>query len=147
VKVSAGGLAIALAVAGCGASSALTTPVLRDRAADACSAATAREQKIADPATPAATQLFLMHGIAVVKRESAALSDLDAGDAAAPVFRRAVQALDGELAQLQKAETLLRGGAEPIPTFRTLQTSLATLEQQTNAAWNKLQIPACLTAS
>jgi hypothetical protein len=138
-------IAVTLALAACG-TSALTTPVLRDRAADACSAATASEAKIAAPSTAAATLTFLQRGIVVLKREHAALHDLDAGGPAAPLFRSAVGALDGELKDVNHAASALKRGADPLSTVRDLQTSLAVLEHQANGAWTRLQIPACLTA-
>ena len=131
-------------LAACG-TQALTTPVLRDRAADACSAATAREAKLEAPATAAATLPFLKHGILVLNREYAALRELDAGKTAAPLLQSALQALDGELQDLRQAASALHKGADPLSTFKSLQTGLTVLEQQANTAWNRLQIPACTT--
>ena len=136
---------LALTLGGCGAA-ALTTPVLRDRAADACSAATSRETKIAAPAQPAATLAFLRRGIAVLRREYVALRALDAGGAAATVFRGAVGALDTELQDLRGAAAGLARGADPLSTFKDLQVRLTPLELRADAAWSLLQIPACLTA-
>jgi hypothetical protein len=136
---------LALVLAGCGAS-ALTTPVLRDRAADACSAATARVTKIAAPSRPSATLAFLRRGIEVLTRQYTALRDLDAGGAAAPIFRRAVAALDAELQDLRGAAVALARGADPLSTFKDLQVRLTPLEQDADAAWSELQISACLTA-
>jgi hypothetical protein len=138
-------LIVALAVAGCGAS-ALTTPVLRDRAADACTAATALEAKISPPTRPGTTLGYLRHAIAVLRRQYASLHGLDAGGAAAPVFRRAVEALAGEVLALRDASAALGRGADPLATFKELQAGLVPLEHRANAAWSKLQIPACMTA-
>ena len=138
-------IVLALMLVGCG-TSALTTPVLRDRAADACSSATARESGIAPPVRPSATPAFLRRGIDILAREYAALHDLDAGGAAAPIFRRAVAALVSELQELRSAAAALAHGADPLATFKDLQVRLNPLELRADAAWNELQIPACLAS-
>jgi hypothetical protein len=62
------------------------------------------------------------------------------------VFRRAVEALAGEVLALREASTVLGRGADPLSTFKALEARLVPLEHRANAAWNELQIPACMTA-
>jgi hypothetical protein len=136
---------LAAAVTGCG-TQALTTPVLRDRAADACQAATRLETKIPLPAHPSGTLGFLRRGILVLDREYTQLRRLDAGGKAAPVFHRALVGLEDELASMGTAAAELSHGGDPLSTFKALQTRLSPLEQSENSTWVALEIPACASA-
>ena len=133
---------IAVALTGCG-KQALTTPVLRDRATDACQTATKLELAIPPPRRPDATLAFLRRGIVVLDHEYARLHGLDAGGKAAPVFHQALAGLQAELGTLRTAAAELSRGGDPLSTFKTLQTRLGPLVESENGAWSKLEIPAC----
>jgi hypothetical protein len=134
---------VAVALAGCGGKQALTTPVLRDRAADICQAATKLQLALPLPAKPQATLGFLRTGILVLEREYTQLHRLDAGGKAAAAFHRALTGLQAELAALRTSAADLSHGGDPLSSFKALQSRLSPLEDSVNKTWEQLEIPAC----
>jgi hypothetical protein len=137
------GAAVVLALAGCG-SSPLTTGVLRARATRICRLASGRADRIPTPVLPVQGLTFLKRGIAVLQPELTALVKLHPGGQAAPVYATALQAFRGELAMVKATAESLRRDADPVIAVKTLQRQLAPLQARENAAWESLEIPACL---
>ncbi len=137
----AAGLA-ALTVAACGSST--TSPAqLRAQATAICQRANVRIGRIATPANASGGLAFLNNGIAALTPELAQLKQLSASGAAADVWNTAVRSLSSELSALQSAAAEIRGGADPVQAYKSLQQTLAPLETQADNAWQALQIPAC----
>ncbi len=135
--------ALALVLPGCG-SPPLSTSALRARATRICRSAGARADRIPTPTLPVQGATFLERGITVLQPELSALVKLrPAGQSAAP-YAAAVRAFRRELAIVKASSESLRRDADPVITVETLQRQLAPIEAQANAAWDTLEIPACL---
>ncbi|MDQ6605892.1 MAG: hypothetical protein M3Z06_05005 [Actinomycetota bacterium] len=134
--------ALALALAGCG-SSPLTTSALRARATRVCRLAGARADRIPNPTIPVQGVTFLRRGMAVLQPELSALVKLRPGGPAAQVYATALQAFRRELTMVKATAESLRRDADPVIAVKTLQRQIAPLEAQANAAWDRLEIPAC----
>ena len=139
-RTGAGALAT-LALASCGSSS-LSAAQIRSRATKICTATAERTGKIATPASPAGGAAFLNHGIAAIDHEVAQLRALHATGTA----RTAVDGTAAELAALRFTLKGLHADNDPVITIKTLERRLAPIERRTNAAWRKLEIPACVTS-
>jgi hypothetical protein len=134
---------VVLGLAGCG-SSPLTTSALRTRATRVCGLASARADRIATPTLPGQGVTFLRRGIAVLQPELNALLKLRPGGQAAGVYATALRAFRRELAIVKVAAESLRHDADPVLAVKTLQRQLAPIEADANAAWDRLEIPACV---
>jgi hypothetical protein len=134
---------LALALAGCG-SAPLSTGALRTRAARVCQLASARAQGIPTPTLPVQANTFLKRGVAVLAPELMALIKLRPGAEASPTYTTALQAFRRELAMVKDTAESLRRGGDPVIAVKTLERQLAPLQARENAAWESLQIPACL---
>ena len=135
---------LALALAGCG-SSPLSTSALRARAGRVCQLADAREGRIPAPTVTAQGETFLRRGIAVLRPELSQLAKLRPGRPAAALYATALRAFRRELGMVRATAQSLRRDADPVIAVRTLQRQLAPIEAQANAAWETLEIPACVT--
>jgi hypothetical protein len=133
---------VALAIAGCGGSSASMNR-LRAEAARICAQALAQGTRIQPPAVPAGTAAFLRRGIATLRPELAALRELRTPPGQAGAYSAALDSLSRELGVLTSTAHDLDRGADPLPTIKTLQHSLAPLEADGSAAWRTLGVPEC----
>jgi hypothetical protein len=131
-----------LSLAACGSSTA-SPAQLRAQATAICTRANARIGRIATPASANGGLAFLDTGIAALQPELAQLKRLSASGDAADVWNTAIRSAEAELAALQSAAAEIRGGADPVQVFKSLQQTLAPLETQADNAWQALQIPAC----
>jgi hypothetical protein len=138
------GFVMAALLAGCG-SAALTDTALRASATKICNRANAHAVLIDPPSSAAATPAFLQRGIAVLSTEQAGLKRLEPASAAQKLYQQGLGALRDELKALRATVEDLRRGADPVLLIGELQGRLLVLEQQADAAWTPLQIPACLT--
>ena len=136
-------LALALAAAGCGGSSSMSTRQLRTDAGRVCTVATQRLNAIPTPQVPSEGSSFLRRGIAALKPEIGALAALHPTGEMATHLQRAQAATEQELKVLQSTLKGLTAGNDPIVAFKTLETELAPLEKQAGAAWRALGVPAC----
>jgi hypothetical protein len=134
---------VALAIAGCGGSSASMSR-LRAEAGRICAHALEQGTAIQPPALPAATAAFLRRGIATLRPELAGLRTLRAPTEQAGAYSEALESLTRELAVLTATVHDLDRGADPLPTIKTLQHRLAPLESGGDAAWRTLGIPECI---
>ncbi len=134
---------VAFALAGCGGSH-LSTSALRTRAGHVCQLANARAGRIPTPTRPVQATAFLDHGIAVLRPELGALSKLRPGGQAEHVYATALRAFEDELTLVKATAASLRRGGDPVIAVKTLQRRLAPIEAQANAAWDTLEIPACV---
>jgi hypothetical protein len=135
---------VALAIAGCGGSSASMTR-LRAEAGRVCAHALEQGTRIQPPAVPAATAAFLRRGIATLRPELAGLRTLRAAPEQAGTYSAALESLSRELAVLTATVHDLDTGADPLPTIETLQHRLAPLEANGSAAWRALGVPECVS--
>lgn len=133
---------VALALSGCGTASPSMTR-LRLEATRVCAQALARSARIEPPAVPARTAAFLRRGIAVLTPELAELRALTAPSEQAGVYSDALAALAREVTLLATTIHGLDRGADPVSAVKTLQKRLAPVESAGDAAWTKLQVPAC----
>jgi hypothetical protein len=133
-----------LLVMGCG-SSALSAADLRKQAGLICSRADRQISRIPTPANQAAGNAFLKAGIAALDPELADLKALKPPSDEAVVYQAGLKALSGELDGLHSATTKLDQGADPVRTFRELETTLAPLETEADNAWRALDISSCLS--
>lgn len=129
-----------LALAACGSSS-LSAAQIRSRATKICTATARRTAKIATPTSPAEAVAFLNHGIAAIGLEVSQLRALHATGTA----QTAVDGTAAELAALRFTLKGMHADNDPVITIKTLERRLAPIQQRTNAAWRKLDIPACVT--
>lgn len=135
---------VAAVIAGCGSS--LSSPVaLRQHATAICKRTSRSIGVTSAPTSLAELSAFLARGIGNLEIELAKLRRLRAssGDVGA-VYAAALRALAAELPVLRAATGALRRGQDPVLAVRNLQRQLTPLEQQADAAWQALQIPACL---
>jgi hypothetical protein len=135
---------VALAIAGCGGSSASVSR-LRAEAGRICAHALEQGTRIRPPAVPGATAAFLRLGIATLGPELAQLRRLRAPAERAGAYSAALESLTRELAVLTTTVHDLDRGADPLPTIKTLQHRLAPLEADSAAAWRTLGIPECVS--
>ena len=135
---------MALAVAGCGASSP-TTARLEAQAGRVCTQALAQDARIAPPPVPAQTAAFLRRGIAVLAPELANLRTLHVPHEQADTYTTAIDALAHELTILTVTARALDRGADPLTTIKTLQHRLAPVEAAGNTAWRTLGVPLCVS--
>lgn len=135
--------AVALALAGCG-SSPLSTGALRTRAARICRLADVRASRIRTPTLPAQGITFLSQGIAVLQPELKALSRLRPGGPADHLFVTALSAFERQLKMVKATADNVRHGGDPVIAVKTLQTQLAPVQSQGDAAWESLEIPGCV---
>lgn len=133
----------ALAVSGCG-STPLSTSQLRSGATRVCLLASRQTDRIATPASPAGSDMFLARGIAVLKPELATLRTLRPPSDLADVYATSMNAFANKLRALKDTIRDLSGGEDPVIAIKTLQQELAPIESQENGAWQALQIPACV---
>jgi hypothetical protein len=136
-------LAVALATAGCGGSSSISTRQLRTDAGRVCTVATQRLNGIPTPQVPSQASSFLRRGIAALTPEISALAALHPTGEMAVHLRRAQATTERELKVLESTLKGLKAGNDPIVAFKTLETQLAPLETQAGAAWRALGVPAC----
>jgi hypothetical protein len=136
-------LMLALAVAGCGGSSAMSARQLRTRAVSVCTVAAQHLNSIPTPQVPSEGAGFLRRGIAALGPELTALSTVHPGGELGVHFQKAVNATEQELAVLRSSLKGLKAGNDPIVAIKTLQTQLAPLEKQAGAAWRALGVPEC----
>ncbi len=136
-------VALALALIGCG-SSPLSTGALRTRATRVCRLANARADGIPTPTVPSEAMTFLKRGIAIFSPELNTLVKLRPGGQAAQPYATALGAFRRDLAMVQGTADSLRRGGDPLIAVKTLARQLAPIEAQANAAWEALEIPACL---
>jgi hypothetical protein len=132
----------ALTLAACGSSSASPSQV-RSQATSICSRANRQIGRIPTPSSAAGALAFVNSGIAVLKPEVRSLRQLSVTGDAADVWNTAIRALSDQLATLQGTASKIRGGADAVQSFKSLQQTLAPLETQADNAWHALQIPAC----
>lgn len=143
-RACAPALVLALATAGCGGgSSSISAHALRTAAARVCTVATQRLNRISTPQVPSQGASFLRRGIAALRPELAALSTMHPRGELGDHFRTAQNATEQELKVLRSSLKGLQAGNDPIVAFKTLQTQLAPLERQAEAAWRALGVPAC----
>jgi hypothetical protein len=135
--------ALALALTGCG-SSPLSTSALRNRATRVCQLASPRADSIPTPTLPVQAMTFLKRGIAVLQPELNGLVKLRPGGQAAQPYATALQAFRRELAMVKDTAGSLRRGGDPVIAVKTLERQLEPIEAQGNAAWEALEIPACV---
>lgn len=136
-------LALALAAAGCGGSSSMSTRQLRTDAGRVCTVATERLNAIPTPQVPSEGSSFLRRGIAALRPEIGALATLHPTGEIATDLQRAQAATEQELKVVQSTLKGLTAGNDPIVAFKTLETELAPLEKQAGAAWRALGVTAC----
>lgn len=134
---------VALAVAGCGATSP-TLLRLRAQATRVCTRALVQGARIAPPPVPGRTAAFLRRGIAALGPELAALRILRPPSNQADAYSAALGALARELAILTSTAHDVDRGADPLTTIKTLQHQLAPVEADNDAAWRTLGVPACV---
>jgi len=137
-------LALALAAAGCGGSSSMSAHQLRTRAAQACTVATQRLERIPTPKLPSQGAAFLRRGAAALRPELGALNALHPEGELGEQFDRARAATEQELRALESSLRGLKAGNDPVVTIKTLQAQLVPLEKRASAAWLELKIPACV---
>jgi hypothetical protein len=142
VKRAAAALVLAVSIAGCG-SSTLSEKQLRSDATRVCSITRTGLNRIAVPSRPAAGEPFLRRGTEALRPELTALRKLAPPKQLEATYRRALDALTSEVAELGVADASLRRGADPVATFHTLAGRIQALEAEANTAWTSLQIPAC----
>ena len=135
-------LLTATLLAGCG-SSALTASQLRSRAAQICTLATQRTDRITTPTMPTQEASFLRRGIAAMMPEVTALQRLRPPGDMAHDYRDAVTATRAELTALRSTLKGLKAGNDPVVAIKTLQQQLAPEEFKAGIAWNALELPAC----
>jgi hypothetical protein len=140
-RAGAAGL-LTLAVAACGSSTSSPAQV-RSQASAICARANARIGRITTPTNATGALAFLDNGIASIKPELTQLQRLSVSGDAANVWNTAVRTLSQQLAVLETTASKIRGGADPVQAFRSLQQTLSPLETQADGAWQALQIPAC----
>ena len=139
--VCAAGLAV-LAVAGCGSSSASPSQ-LRTQASAICARTNRQVGRIPTPASAAGGLAFLNQGIATLEPELRSLKQLSVSGDAADVWNAAMRSLSDQLEAMRSTASQIKGGADPVASFKSLQRTLAPLESQASNAWQALQIPAC----
>jgi hypothetical protein len=137
-------LAAALAAAGCGGSHSMSPQQLRTRAAQACTAATQRLDRIPTPKLPSQGAAFVRRGAAALRPELAGLNALHPEGELGERFGRARTATAQELTALESSLKGLKAGNDPVVTIKTLQAQLAPIEKRASAAWLALKIPACV---
>lgn len=136
--------AVVMAVAGCG-SPPLSDIQLDARAGAICTRAERQLTAVVTPAGAAGGKAFLVRGIAALDPAVGRLKALKPPADESDVYQTGVSALSGEVAAMRKAVRAIEHGQDTVLTFRGLQSELTPLESQGNAAWNALQIPACLS--
>lgn len=135
----------ALALAGCGSSSApLSAPQLRSSAANVCSQADQRSDQIAIPSSASGGLPFLQHGIAVLQPELTSLRSLKAPAQLSHVYGASLNTFSRELNDLERTAHGLASGTDPVTAMKALEARLAPLETREDRAWRQLAIPACL---
>jgi hypothetical protein len=136
-------LAALVTLGGCGGSS-LSARDLRADATRACTVGQARTNRITAPASPAAGATFLRRGLAVLTPELDALRSLHPRGGLASNYNAAVDVFGGEVNAIRATLTRLGHGSDPLLGFPALARLLAPLETRENAAWQSLDIPACV---
>jgi hypothetical protein len=134
---------LALALAGCGAASPSLTR-LRKEATRICTRALSQGARIQPPPAVTATATFLRRGTDVLRQELAALGALRPPAELAPAYAAALDVERRELGVLSATVGELDRGADPVSTIKTLQRRLAPLETKGAAAWQTLDVPACV---
>jgi hypothetical protein len=137
------GLAVALAIAGCGTES-LSTRDLRNKATAICQTAGKQTNRLTPPSGPAGAAAYISNGAAILRPQLAGLRTLHAPSDLAQVYTTAIDGFARKLDALDAAARDLRAGGDPVTVMRSLQTKLGTLETQEDGAWQALEIPACL---
>jgi hypothetical protein len=137
-------LALALAAAGCGGSHSMSAQQLRSRAAQACTVATQRLDRIPAPTLPSQGAAFLRRGAAALRPELAALHALHPEGDLGERFGQARTATEQELTALESSLQGLKAGNDPVVTIKTLQAQLVPLQKRASAAWLALKIAACV---
>jgi hypothetical protein len=137
-------LVLALTAAGCGGSSSMSAHQLRTRAAQACTVAAQRLERIPTPKLPSQGATFLRRGAAALRPEVAALNALHPEGDLGAHFDRARAATEQELKALESSLKGLKAGNDPVVTIKTLQAQLVPLEKRASAAWLALKIGACV---
>ena len=133
----------ALALAACG-STPLSVTQLRSSATRICQLAVKQGNRIAAPASPAASASFLRRGVPILTRELASLRALQPPSALSGDYRSALSAFSQQLTLIQAAVRRLDAGADPVITFKLLQSQLAPIESRGAAAWQALGVPSCV---
>jgi hypothetical protein len=139
------GLAGALVLAGCG-SKPLSTTELASQATRLCTIASTQTALIPTPASPAGTAAYLQRGIAVMTPELERLRALRPSSDVADVYATSIGSFAKKLSYLKDTMRDLAGGEDPVIAIKTLQQELGPIESQENAAWQALEIPACLNS-
>jgi hypothetical protein len=135
-------IALVLALNSCG-KERLSAPALRRDATKVCMVARKRVDAIDLPKSSKTVERFLARGLAALEPELAELRLLNPPSAAAPTYKRGLDAFALELAAMRSSVAQLDHGGAPIEVFRDLQAKLAPLETRANEAFHALQIEAC----
>lgn len=133
-----------LLLGGCGGGGQLSMGQLRTRAAQICTTADRKAEKILTPTVPARTATFLRQGVSVLGTELAQLHALKPPQEVADVYGIAIRTFSRKLHVLNGTLRRLSRGDDPIVTVKTLEHRLAPLESNEDGAWQALEIPACL---
>jgi hypothetical protein len=139
----AAALAALVTLTGCGGSS-LSSRDLRADATRACAVGQTRTRRITPPASPAAGAMFLRRGLAVLAPELGALRSLHPPGGLESNYNAAVDAFGSEVNAIRATLARLGRGGDPLVGFPALARLLAPLETRQNAAWQSLDIPACV---
>jgi hypothetical protein len=128
---------------GCGGGASAASSQLQTRATRICTAANRRLQPIKP--TAGRYEAFLQDGLTVLGPELQRLEAVHTGAADNAVYTGALDALGREITELRRALARLDRHQDPALAFAALQRRLTPLESQANAAWQALQIPACVS--
>ncbi len=134
----------AVAIAGCGGSSRLSSNDLHDQATQICALTSKQTNRITSPRAPAGSAVFLRQGITALAPEVTQLRKLHPPTDAQDVYTTAINAASKKLELLRTASGQLAHGDDPVSTMQTLEQQLAPVVQQENGAWQSLGIPACV---
>ncbi|MCW2954274.1 MAG: hypothetical protein JWQ48_3444 [Conexibacter sp.] len=134
---------LAVVLSACGESS-LSAAELRSQAGAICHGTADAIDRIAVPNTPDQGARFLRRGLLRMGPELTRLKTLKPPKDLEPEYRQAIAMATRELNTISEHERRIRGGADVIETFRTLETALAPITQIENRAWQALQLPACV---
>ncbi len=134
----------ALALAGCGGGSSVSSTQLRNEAARVCTSANAQMTLIPTPQSPAAAEAFLKRGISVLRPELTNLQTLKAPDDIAKVWNISLDAFSSKLSALSATAHRIETGADPVSEMQSLQAQLAPLESTEDGAWQALGVQACV---
>lgn len=133
------------ALAACGGGqSTLSAAQLRTSATAICTSTSTAMDRVPLPNAPGGGGQFLRRGLLRLQPGLDELKALKPPPELRAGYARALELETQELDMIAAHERSIRGGDDVIATFRRLQTAIAPILQQEDAAWRDLELPACV---